>query len=118
VADAPDDVRYDVICAWDTLEHVPDPLADLAAIRARLADDGVFVFSTPSISSAPARLFGTRWWTLKPTEHIWHFSPETHAIALARSGMALVELVRSPLRAANLGRLDSIVGVARKLPDA
>ncbi len=31
----------DVICFWDTLEHVPDPLAFLREVRARLAPDGV-----------------------------------------------------------------------------
>jgi 2-polyprenyl-3-methyl-5-hydroxy-6-metoxy-1,4-benzoquinol methylase len=115
VADSPTD-QVDVVCAWDTIEHVPDPPAFLAAVRDRLADDGVLVFSTPSFSSLPARLFRTRWWTLKPTEHIWHFSPETHATTLARNGLALTRTIRNPLHPANLGRLDSLVGVARKVP--
>lgn len=117
-ADLPDagaDGGYDVICAWDTLEHVPDPLAFLTEVRRLLAVDGVFAFSTPYFSSLPARLLGTRWWTLKPTEHIWHFTPRTHQIVAARAGLAVTKIVRNPLARANLTRLDSLVGLARRL---
>jgi 2-polyprenyl-3-methyl-5-hydroxy-6-metoxy-1,4-benzoquinol methylase len=116
--DAPLDPGFDVVCAWDTVEHVPDPLSFWRSVRSLVADDGVVVFSTPYVSSLPARLLGTRWWTLKPTEHIWHFTPRTHALLLARAGLALTRVVRSPLAPANAGRLDSLVGVARPIPGA
>ena len=115
--DAPLEGPFDVICAWDTVEHVPDPVAFLRTVRSLLADDGLLVLSTPYVSSWPARVLGTRWWTLKPTEHIWHFSPETHALAAARAGLAVTRVVRSPLRLPNLTRLDSLVVTARRLPD-
>jgi SAM-dependent methyltransferase len=114
--EAPLTPGFDVVCAWDTVEHVPDPLSFWRAVRAQVADDGVVVFSTPYYSSLPARLLGTRWWTLKPTEHIWHFTPRTHALLLARAGLALTRVIRSPLAPANAGRLDSLVGIARPIP--
>jgi 2-polyprenyl-3-methyl-5-hydroxy-6-metoxy-1,4-benzoquinol methylase len=113
LADAPLNGIFDVICAWDTLEHVPDPVAFWAAVRPLLADDGVVLFSTPYFSSLPARVLRTRWWTLKPTEHIWHFTPRTHRTVAQQSGMRVTRTVRSPLARANLARLDSLVGVAR-----
>jgi SAM-dependent methyltransferase len=116
VEDAPFPPGFDVVCAWDTVEHVPDPLAFWRTARSLVADDGVVLFSTPYYSSLPARLLGTRWWTLKPTEHIWHFTPRTHALLLARAGFALTEVIRSPLAPANAARLDSLVGVARPIP--
>ena len=118
VEDAPLSPGFDVVCAWDTVEHVPDPLAFWRTARSLVADDGVVLFSTPYYSSLPARLLGTRWWTLKPTEHIWHFTPRTHALLLARAGFALTEVVRSPLAPANAARLDSLVGIARPIPGA
>jgi 2-polyprenyl-3-methyl-5-hydroxy-6-metoxy-1,4-benzoquinol methylase len=114
--DAPLTPGFDVVCAWDTVEHVPDPLSFWRTVRSLVADDGVVLFSTPYVSSLPARLLGTRWWTLKPTEHIWHFTPRTHALLLARAGLALTRVVRNPLAPANAGRLDSLVGVARPIP--
>ncbi|SDY37465.1 Methyltransferase domain-containing protein [Geodermatophilus africanus] len=114
--DAPLEPGFDVVCAWDTAEHVPDPVSFWRSVRSLVAEDGVVAFSTPYVSSLPARLLGTRWWTLKPTEHIWHFTPRTHALLLARAGLALTRVVRSPLAPANAGRLDSLVGVARPIP--
>ena len=116
--EAPLTPGFDVVCAWDTVEHVPDPLSFWRTVRSQVADDGVVLFSTPYVSSLPARLLGTRWWTLKPTEHIWHFTPRTHALVLARAGLALTRVIRSPLAPANAGRLDSLVGVARPIPGA
>ncbi|MGY1703052.1 class I SAM-dependent methyltransferase [Geodermatophilus sp. SYSU D00697] len=116
--DAPLAPGFDVVCAWDTVEHVPDPLSFWRAVRSLVADDGVVAFSTPYYSSLPARLLGTRWWTLKPTEHIWHFTPRTHALLLARAGLALTRVIRSPLAPSNAGRLDSLVGIARPIPGA
>jgi 2-polyprenyl-3-methyl-5-hydroxy-6-metoxy-1,4-benzoquinol methylase len=116
LADAPLEPGFDVVCAWDTVEHVPDPLDFWRTVRGLVADDGVVVFTTPYVSSLPARLLGTRWWTLKPTEHIWHFTPRTHALLLARAGLVLTDVVRSPLAPANAARLDSLVGVARPVP--
>ncbi|MGY1691020.1 class I SAM-dependent methyltransferase [Geodermatophilus sp. SYSU D01105] len=114
--DAPLAPGFDVVCAWDTVEHVPDPLSFWRSVRSLVADDGVVAFSTPYYSSLPARLLGTRWWTLKPTEHIWHFTPRTHALLLARAGLALTRVIRSPLAPSNAGRLDSLVGIARPIP--
>lgn len=104
---------FDVIAAWDTLEHVPDPAAFLRVACSLLAPGGVLAFSTPYFSSLPARLLRQRWWTLKPAEHIWHFTPQHHRLVFARAGLAVTRIVRNPLAAANLGRLDSMVGLAR-----
>lgn len=104
---------FDVIAAWDTLEHVPDPVAFLRTARDLLAPGGLLAFSTPYISSLPARLLRQRWWTLKPAEHIWHFTPAHHRLVFARAGLTVTRVVRNPLFPANLGRLDSLVGLAR-----
>jgi SAM-dependent methyltransferase len=107
------DGSFDVVCAWDTLEHVPDPVEFWRAVRGLVADDGVVLFSTPYFSSVPARVLRRRWWTLKPTEHIWHFTPQTHRTVAAQAGMDVTRTLLSPLSRANFARLDSLVGVAR-----
>ncbi len=108
----------DVVCFWDTLEHVPDPLAFLGQVRAHLSPDGVFALSVPYFSSLPARLLGAHWWTLKPEQHIWHYTPSTLQVLAARAGLVVTSVVTSPLARSNLTRTDSLVAIGRVLPIA
>ena len=103
----------DVICFWDTLEHVPDPVAFLQQVRGRLAPGGIFALSVPNVASAPARLLGARWWTLKPEQHIWHLSPGTLRLVTSAAGLEITTLVTSPLRRPNAGRTDSLFAIGR-----
>ncbi|MDQ4037773.1 MAG: class I SAM-dependent methyltransferase [Actinomycetota bacterium] len=116
LVDAPVDGPYDVICGWDTLEHVPDPLAVLRRIRELIDEDGTVALSTPYFSSVPSRMLRERWWTLKPTEHIWHYTPYTLRLLAARAGLTVTDVIRSPLASANFTRLDSLVVLLRPNP--
>jgi SAM-dependent methyltransferase len=111
--DAPLEGSFDVIAMWDTIEHVPDPLVYLRTVASLLAEDGIAVFSTPYLTSLPARLLGGRWRALRPAEHIWHFTVETQALLAERVGLELRRVIRNPVDVANLTRLDSLVGIAR-----
>ena len=115
LADSPTEPA-DVVCFWDTLEHVPDPLEFLGQVRTRLVPGGVFALSVPYISSLPARLLRERWWTLKPEQHIWHFTPATLRLVAARAGLVLTDVVTNPLARGNFGRLDSLFALGRVLP--
>jgi len=107
-------VEADVVAFWDVIEHVPDPAEFLGAVGGILRSGGLIALSCPSFDSVPARLLGSRWWTLKPHKHIWHFTTAGILRLLREQGLEPVEVARSPLRSANLSRLDSLVVVARK----
>ncbi len=116
LGDAPTDAA-DVVCFWDTLEHVPDPVEFLREVRVRLAPDGVFALSIPYFSSVPSKLLRGRWWTLKPEQHIWHLTPATLRLVAARAGLVITSVTTSPVRRANAGRTDSLVAFGRAIPD-
>ncbi|MBA3943050.1 MAG: class I SAM-dependent methyltransferase [Herpetosiphonaceae bacterium] len=105
--------RFDVICFWDVLEHVDNPVAFLKLVHQYLVPGGIVVFSTPYVNSLPARLLHSRWWTLRPEQHLWHFTPHTLGLLFADAGMHLEQVIADPLAPANIGRLDSLVGVVR-----
>ena len=44
--------KFDVITAFDFIEHVPEPKKLLSKIKTLLSDDGIFLFSTPDCSSS------------------------------------------------------------------
>lgn len=76
----------------------------------------MFALSVPYFSSLPARILRSRWWTLKPEQHIWHYTPTTLALLAARAGLVVTSVTTSPIRRANVARLDSLVAVGRALP--
>jgi len=82
---------FDVITAWDYIEHVRDPIAELKQIRTLLKDSGLLVLSTPDVKSLPARITGDRWMGYKDKEHLYYFSSSTMRRALAQSGFVVVK---------------------------
>lgn len=60
---------FDVIASFETIEHVPNPEAVLAAFAARLAPEGTLVISTPwrhggKLTDAPLNPHHVREWNL------------------------------------------------------
>jgi 2-polyprenyl-3-methyl-5-hydroxy-6-metoxy-1,4-benzoquinol methylase len=79
------DQSFDVITAWDVLEHLPEIDRDVAALHALLKPGGVFVFSVPNVASLMAKLQGPTWNSYL-LEHIWYFDPATIDRYLAARG--------------------------------
>lgn len=64
------DNEFDVITAFDLVEHLYDVSGFLNSCRRLLADNGVMVILTGDISSVSARVCKEKWWYLKYPEHI------------------------------------------------
>lgn len=62
--------EYDVITAFDLVEHLYDVPTFLKKCRERLAENGKLVILTGNIGSLSARLSGARWWYAQYPEHI------------------------------------------------
>jgi len=72
----PEPNHYDVIFAWQVLEHLHDPWTVARAVRRGLHPDGYFVLSIPSRRSLEAWLMGDRWEARHPG-HLSEWSPRT-----------------------------------------
>lgn len=108
------DAEYDVVCSWDVIEHVPDPRTFLQAIYDTAKPGAAVAVSCPAFNSIPQKLLKDRWWTLKPGEHIWQFTPDTIEMLFGEVGLPIKRIIQSPFHPANLGRLDSLVAIAQK----
>lgn len=62
--------RYDVIAAFDLVEHLYDVPAFLEGCREKLSEKGRLVILTGNIDSLSAVLTGKRWWYAQYPEHI------------------------------------------------
>lgn len=58
---AADPRRYDAICLWHAIEHMPEPWRVLKAARDRLAPSGVMLVAAPNPLSIQARWMGANW---------------------------------------------------------
>jgi SAM-dependent methyltransferase len=82
---------FEVVVLNHVLEHLEHPVETLRETRRILKRDGVLVIGVPNIESIMARLLGTRWYSLKPNEHIWHFTPATLCRLVREAGFEVIE---------------------------
>ena len=76
--------RFDIVSAIEVLEHVADPLAELAALRRCLRPGGLLLLTTGNL--APYRDRIERWRYVMPEVHISFYEPRALAAALDRVG--------------------------------
>jgi len=83
-------------CAWHTLEHIVNPAASLARIRAALEPDGYFFAEVPNIDSVRARRERARWRLLDPEHHVAQYGPTSLGVLLERCGFSVLMLETIP----------------------
>jgi len=77
---------YDVVTAFDVLEHMRDPAVLLVKARGWLAPGGVVALTVPDIGSVPARLMGRFWYYVDPPGHLHYFDADSLRLFLERQG--------------------------------
>jgi len=111
-ADAPHPAP-DIVCLWDTIEHLADPRGVLAKVAAEIAPGGLVAISTGDIGSWLPRWQRARWRQIHPPTHLWYFSAATLAALLREVGFR-VQIVTHPAFYRSL-RL-YVPGLATRLP--
>jgi SAM-dependent methyltransferase len=76
---------YDVIAAFDVIEHLRDPLRALQSLSAALRPGGFIAIVTPSLDSWSRRLLG-RYWMEYKAEHLTYFSRKSLRRILDHAG--------------------------------
>jgi 2-polyprenyl-3-methyl-5-hydroxy-6-metoxy-1,4-benzoquinol methylase len=80
---------FDLVCSWDVLEHVSDPMTELKLINKRLRPGGVLAFSTLDYGNWYPRLLGERWpWMMDM--HLYYFDQKVMTQMLESAGFKLV----------------------------
>ena len=88
------DGSFNVITAFDLLEHLPpNGLAEyILAIRKMLAANGILAIITVNTASWWAKIFGKKWHTFLPPEHISYFNDRNIRLFLENNGFEVLEI--------------------------
>jgi len=78
-------LTYDVIGAFDVIEHLRSPRQSLTYMHAALKPGGIVAIVTPSLDSWSRRLL-RRYWMEYKTEHLTYFSRKSLATLLTETG--------------------------------
>jgi SAM-dependent methyltransferase len=85
---------FDVVCSFDVLEHIPDPMPALCEVRRILKPEGWLLIGTGNSGSLAARLAGSRWTYLCIPEHLSFFNPRSLSRGLVKAGFSSIKFKR------------------------
>ncbi len=86
--------HFDVVTAWDVLEHLDDPHATLAEVNRVLCSGGCFVATTGDAGSLWAPMLGRYWQLLTPPQHLFFYHEGNIRKAFEAHGLRVKEVLR------------------------
>jgi len=82
--------KFDVVCLWDTIEHLRDPHLYIEKAASCTDSGALLTITTGDIESLAARIKRDKWRLLHPPTHLHYFSPHTLSTLLDRYGFEVV----------------------------
>ena len=80
---------YDVVCLWDTIEHLPEPFLYLKKAAGWLKPGGHLWLTTGDMGSVIAKARGEKWRQIHPPTHLYYFDRHSIEKALNSAGLKL-----------------------------
>ena len=68
------EIKFDLICLNQAIEHIPDPANLLTTLNTKLSPSGTLALSFPNTDSIYRRMCGRRWINWHVPYHLHHFS--------------------------------------------
>jgi predicted TPR repeat methyltransferase len=88
----PESNQVDVVCMWDTIEHLRSPEQFTAHAAKLLAPGGHLFLTTGDISSINAQLRKANWRLIHPPSHMHYFSRNSIRVLLESQGFEIREI--------------------------
>jgi SAM-dependent methyltransferase len=82
--------RFDVVCMWDTIEHLRRPDLYVEKIASLTESGALLTVTTGDVQSAVARLRGSKWRMIIPPVHLHYFSQDTLTRLLDNYGFEVI----------------------------
>lgn len=79
--------HFQVISAYEVIEHVPDLHRFVGEIKRLLAPDGILVIHTPDVGHWRRTRPLQNWGAVLPSEHLYYFNKKTLGLLLEQHGL-------------------------------
>jgi len=114
---------FDAVTMWHVIEHLPDPVGEIAEVSRILRRGGLLAIETPDAGSRAARSRKERWHYFKPEQHLFYYSLRPLSALLGRHGFEILArrsvggtgFAAGLRRAGAGGAAEKLVALARKL---
>lgn len=83
-------MKFDVVCMWDTIEHLQEPQLYLKKISKNMEEGALLALTTGDIASVNARIKKSRWRLMHPPTHLHYFSGRTLTRVLDNYGFDVI----------------------------
>ncbi len=84
--------KYDIVCMWDTIEHLEKPEVYVEKACGLLNTGGYICITTGDAGSLNARIRGRKWRQIHPPTHLHYFSRKTLSLLLQKKGFEVVDI--------------------------
>jgi SAM-dependent methyltransferase len=85
--------QFRYITFHHSLEHIPDQLAQLSAVRRLLAEGGICLVRIPLVSSYAWEKYGLDWVELDAPRHLYLHSRDSIKLLAEKAGLALIDTI-------------------------
>jgi SAM-dependent methyltransferase len=82
---------FDLVTAWDVMEHLPTLVDQLKTIHRILKPGGKLIGGVPNAGSWEAQLFGKNWQPWEIPSHLYHFTPTSLKEIIGLAGFELIK---------------------------
>ena len=86
----PQDCLFDIITAFEVIEHIVNPYEFMQNLHNRLSPHGKVAIATGDAEGFLPKLLGKRWWYLNPPGHCIIYSKQSLAHLLTMSGFKIL----------------------------
>lgn len=82
--------KFDVVCIWDTIEHLRSPHLYIKKISDHMNQGGIIAITTGDIESFMSRIRKEKWRLIHPPTHVHYFSKRSITLLLQKYGFSVI----------------------------
>lgn len=89
---------YDIITAFEIVEHEYDPVKALKTMALLLKPGGLLVITVPNTETLTNKLMGKYWFGWRNKEHLYHFNQKSLFLLLEKAGFSKIKIEEDSAR--------------------